>query len=907
MKKNLQIGKKIALALVLFLTVAVVNAADRYLVATGNWNATSSWSATSGGGSGASVPVAGDNVFIEGDRTLTVTTNAACASITFASGAAFTSILNINSGITLTVSGTITIPRTGTADFNRLAVGAGILSVGNIAFTNGGGTNRHEMTISTGTVTVSGNITATGATGSATITFSGAGLLQIAGTMFTNAQGAFTQSTSTVEYNGAGAQTVADFTYYNLTLANSGAKTVTGTTIENKLSIQGTATAAGTSPTYSTAILEYKGSAAQNTSNVEFPAALTASVIIDNAAGVTLNAGKTINGNLTLTDGTLVAGTNLSMSTTGTPLITRSGGSMTGTLQGAADYDVTFTENSKTTGAELSGTGLADIIINLAVGETLTLDQNRAPDGNLSVSAGTFDLVANTINRSSAGGTLTVGDGATLKIGGTNSFPSNYSPSIGNTSATVEYAGSAQAVAALAGESYTNLTLSGSGVKTLAAETVNGRLSIQGTATLAGTSPTYGTNAILEYKGSAAQNTSNVEFPATVNVDLVIDNGSGVTLNGAKNLSGSLTLTNGVVNTTATNILNMGDNYNVVIGGSVNSYINGPMRKTGNNSFTFPVGKAGIYSPITISAPNENTDAFTAEYVRSSATALGSITATGIFRVSNCEYWDLDETADPGNNNSINVTVGWFSYSGCSSWPYISTVADIRLVHFNGTNWDTQAGTATGTVATGTVTRNAVTAFSPFTLGSVVDEGNALPVSFANVKAFEKGTGVQIEWTNLTESDISGYVVERSANGIDFTAIGQVAPRSNQADKASYIYNDLTPLNGTNFYRVKALELAGKSIYTKSLRVDMGRTVKGISLYPNPVKGSDITIAFSAGKGLYNMSVLNTAGQVVYRQQLNHAGGTVSQQVSLPSLKAGMYNVLVSGDNYKETKMFVIQ
>ena len=47
---------------------------------------------------------------------------------------------------------------------------------------------------------------------------------------------------------------------------------------------------------------------------------------------------------------------------------------------------------------------------------------------------------------------------------------------------------------------------------------------------------------------------------------------------------------------------------------------------------------------------------------------------------------------------------------------------------------------------------------------------------------------------------------------------------------------------------------------------------------------------------------------MVYRQQLNHAGGTVAQSVSLPaSLKAGVYNVLITGDNYKETKMFVVQ
>lgn len=59
--------------------------ADRYFVpgGTGNWNSTTNWSATSGGSSGASVPVAGDDVYLDGNSgtgTLTVNVASACRS-----------------------------------------------------------------------------------------------------------------------------------------------------------------------------------------------------------------------------------------------------------------------------------------------------------------------------------------------------------------------------------------------------------------------------------------------------------------------------------------------------------------------------------------------------------------------------------------------------------------------------------------------------------------------------------------------------------------------------------------------------------------------------------------------------------------------------------------------------------
>jgi hypothetical protein len=57
---------------------------------------------------------------------------------------------------------------------------------------------------------------------------------------------------------------------------------------------------------------------------------------------------------------------------------------------------------------------------------TKTLAANATVAGNLTVSAGTFDTAGFSVNRTSAGGTLSVSNGATLRIGGTASFPANY-------------------------------------------------------------------------------------------------------------------------------------------------------------------------------------------------------------------------------------------------------------------------------------------------------------------------------------------------------------------------------------------------------------------------------------------------------------------------------------------------
>jgi hypothetical protein len=60
--------------------------ANRYAVATGNWNSASTWSATSGGAGGASVPGSSDIVYINANHTVTLTANASAFAVTHTAG-----------------------------------------------------------------------------------------------------------------------------------------------------------------------------------------------------------------------------------------------------------------------------------------------------------------------------------------------------------------------------------------------------------------------------------------------------------------------------------------------------------------------------------------------------------------------------------------------------------------------------------------------------------------------------------------------------------------------------------------------------------------------------------------------------------------------------------------------------
>ena len=138
--------------------------ANKFAVAAGNFNATSTWSDTPAGSPGASVPVAGDNAYANG-RAVTITANATCTKISTEAenGATAGGSFALNAGVTLTAN---------------VAPGTTTCLTASYA--------------SPGVSTVSGNIT-----GSATASQYGA---QITGTGTLNILGSITGGSNTASY-----------------------------------------------------------------------------------------------------------------------------------------------------------------------------------------------------------------------------------------------------------------------------------------------------------------------------------------------------------------------------------------------------------------------------------------------------------------------------------------------------------------------------------------------------------------------------------------------------------------------------------------------------------------------------------------------------------------------------------
>ncbi len=362
-------------------------------------------------------------------------------------------------------------------------------------------------------------------------------------------------------------------------------------------------------------------------------------------------------------------------------------------------------------------------------------------------------------------------------------------------------------------------------------------------------------SGVVEFRGSNPQTISKVGgTPTPIFRRITIDKAADeVTLNTDIIVSITATFISGILNSNAVNFINFGDNATAVSANNA-SYVDGPVRKTGNDDFTFPVGDNGFYRPVSISAPTTTTHAFTAQYFNQDH-LLGSpaVWDPSFVRVSGCEYWTLDRNVGTSN---VSVTLSW-NEPACEPG-YITNPATLRVTRWTGTNWVDQGnGGTTGTAINGTiVTSTAVTAFSPFTLASTNVE-NPLPVELVYFHASLTSENlVQLVWLTASELNNEAFEVERSKDGFDFTSIAHIAGKGTTAEQHEYSLIDTKPLSGLSYYRLKQIDFDGTVTYTRLVSVKRGDEV--FSVHPNPAKKEWVTFSRKV-----NAVVINNLNQVV--------------------------------------------
>jgi hypothetical protein len=411
--------------------------------------------------------------------------------------------------------------------------------------------------------------------------------------------------------------------------------------------------------------------------------------------------------------------------------------------------------------------------------------------------------------------------------------------------------------------------------------------------------PTFGTSVNVTYAQHSSSITTGVELPSSSTVlnNLTINTTNGVTLNDSRRVNGTLFLSNGRLNTGACNsattsatLLTLADNA-TVSGASTSSYVNGVMRKIGDDAFTFPVGDALEFAPIGISAPIANTDEFGACYTRSTALDISSNIGVDIVNISDCEHWFLNRH---NGNSSALVTLSWDMRS-CG----VTDPSELLVVRYNGTNWESLGNSeTTGNNSSGTITSNTVNSFSPFTLGSST-ANNPLPVELTDFNAHCSGNSVELSWTTASEYNASHYNLEKSIDGYFWNIIAQIDASGTTNQTSHYTYLDRQNSN-LSYYRLIQFDFDGASDSLKTISSACEWENHRVSVLPNPNNG-EFTIS-GLEEGVI-IQIINIMGQVVYEE----TASSNFSVIQLGNTHKGIFFLRSQTDQVQTVTKFIIK
>ena len=435
--------------------------------------------------------------------------------------------------------------------------------------------------------------------------------------------------------------------------------------------------------------------------------------------------------------------------------------------------------------------------------------------------------------------------------------------------------------------------------------------SSNGTATLNGTSL-----QTISISGSA---------PAPTFSRFVVNNGSNVTLNTPINISVSMVLTAGLVNTTTTNILTMLNGSNVASGNALStSYINGPMRyrknSAGYSTLNFPIGNSPDCRPVvlTVNHSTSNVYYYTAQLFDASAAALGYTLPPSVDVVSAIHYYTI------GRTNATNVSQPTLELSGTQQIQVYfgandivsdgGTLTVVKNTYLTPTKWIDIGGVSgpsysSGANLTGSITSTsaptAFNSFSTFALGNKIGGSNILPVGLLHFGAQADNDRVNLSWTTSSESNNSYFTVERSRDGSTFEVVGTVptqAPGGNSSTPLDYASIDRAPYSGVSFYRLKQTDLDGTSTYSAVVSVSLTKK-KSLAVYPNPTTGTLHLSGVNASETSVKIEWFDLSGRSLLQGTIPVSGGYATLNAPFNN---GMYTLRITASDGSVTLQNVI-
>jgi hypothetical protein len=432
-------------------------------------------------------------------------------------------------------------------------------------------------------------------------------------------------------------------------------------------------------------------------------------------------------------------------------------------------------------------------------------------------------------------------------------------------------------------------------------------------------------NATLELKGTAGllPTLGNLSPGSTVyfntpRTDVVLScaNFGNLTLNGTKAvLARNVTVSNTLSLTNSSQLQLSVYDLTILKGGAattdgtayVQTNAGGALRQTVPATAVavlFPVGQ-GTYNPAWLSQPSTSTeDVFGVAVGDSVYTSYVPLPVGAGNADGKGKGKDSAGKGQPLSNPTTTTTHTWYvsenDLGGSnvtmvlqSELPTSMDPTQVLVGHYHNAAWDNdiqQKGKSTAVNTASRVyqfTRTGITGFSPFTLATAPAP---LPVELVSFGASRQGETVACTWATATEYHNDHFVLERSLDGVAFSALATVAGAGSSTSTHTYRWVDTAPARTLAYYRLRQVDTDGTTSFSPVVTVSgLATATSPLLASPNPTAGPLVLTLTLPEAATLRGTVLTVVGTEVLHVEQALAAGTQALPLDLSTLPTGVY------------------
>ena len=179
-----------------------------------------------------------------------------------------------------------------------------------------------------------------------------------------------------------------------------------------------------------------------------------------------------------------------------------------------------------------------------------------------------------------------------------------------------------------------------------------------------------------------------------------------------------------------------------------------------------------------------------------------------------------------------------------------------------------------------------------------------LPVTWLSFTA-QKNTNasVLLKWSTSAEINSDHCNIERSTDGINFTAIGTVPSTGNGNTVQYYSYADAKTVNGKNFYRLQQVDRDGRYKYSVIVQVNIANAMA--SVFPNPATTKTTVQVRSVLNNAF-FTLMNNDGKRVYQRSITKINAGEFIDIPLINFAPGMYMLKIESNEGISTRKIIV-